>query len=78
MKAKRERASQSMMQMHSPCSSEQHGKATYFTANPVSKQHSSTTVKDGVFLSVSEIRKFECKNIVDACYYLEHIERYEK
>ena len=33
---------------------------------------------DSGFLSVSDIRKFECKNIVDACYYLEHIERYEK
>lgn len=29
-------------------------------------------------MSMSEIRKFECKNIVDSCYYLEHIERYEK
>ena len=26
----------------------------------------------------NKFRKFECQNIVNACYYLEHVERYEK
>ena len=36
------------------------------------------TVRDNIPLKVGDIRKFECKNIVEACYFLEHVEQYEK
>ena len=36
------------------------------------------TNRDPVPLKVGDIRKFECKNIVEACYFLEHVEQYEK
>lgn len=36
------------------------------------------TNREAVPLKVGDIKKFECKNIVEACYYLEHVEQYEK